>query len=163
MATSKGFHDHVVECLQRVGEISTRRMMGEYCVYHRGKLIGDICDDQLFLKPTASVLRLMPEAERAYPYEGSKTLMVVVDDLEDTDRMARVLEEMVKELPEPKKRTKAKKAAKPNRDRGKDRAGGDRGEGNDRVVENGGGEGNGRAEEKTERQKTKEAKDTTER
>lgn len=122
MATSKGFHDHVVECLQRVGEISTRRMMGEYCVYHRGKLIGDICDDQLFLKPTASVLRLMPEAERAYPYEGSKTLMVVVDDLEDTDRMARVLEEMVKELPEPKKRTKAKKAAKP-----KGRAGAEKG------------------------------------
>lgn len=109
MATSKGFHDHVVESLQKAGDISTRRMMGEYCVYHRGKLIGDICDDQLLLKPTASVLRLMPDAERAYPYEGSKTLMVVVDDLEDTDLMAQILEEMYKELPMPKKRASAKK------------------------------------------------------
>lgn len=118
MATSKGFHDHVVECLQRVGEISTRKMMGEYCVYHKGKLIGDICDNCLLLKPTESVLRLMPDAQRAYPYEGSKTLMVMVEDVEDTDFMARVLEAMFKELPEPKKKAKAKEKAKPKKDAG---------------------------------------------
>lgn len=106
MATSKEFYDYVVENLQKAGDISTRKMMGEYLVYYQKKLVGDICDNCLFLKPTEAVLRLLPEADRAYPYEGSKTLMVVVDDVENTDLMAEVLREMVKELPEPKKKRK---------------------------------------------------------
>lgn len=108
MATSKEFHDYIVENLQKAGEISTRKMMGEYCVYFQGKLIGDICENILFLKPTEAVLRLMPEAERAYPYEGSKTLMVIVDDVENTKLMTEVLHEMYMELPEPKKKSKKK-------------------------------------------------------
>ncbi len=108
MATSKEFHDYIVENLQKAGEISTRKMMGEYCVYYQGKLIGDICDNTLFLKPTEAVLRLMPEAERAYPYDGSRTLMAVVDDVENTKLMTEVLQEMYMELPEPKKKPKGK-------------------------------------------------------
>lgn len=119
MATSKEFHDYIVENLRRVGEVSTRKMMGEYCVYyekdtapggdgvgHRRvkKHIGDICGNCLLLKPVDSVLRLLPDAERAYPYEGSKSLMVVVDDVENTRLMAEVLDGMYGELPEPKPR-----------------------------------------------------------
>lgn len=106
MATSKEFHDYVVENLQRAGNVTARKMMGEYCIYYQEKLIGDICDNCLFLKPTESVLRLMPDADRAYPYEGSRTLMVVVEDVENTELMIEVLSEMYKELPEPKKKTK---------------------------------------------------------
>lgn len=105
MATSKEFHDYVVECLHRVGEISTRKMMGEYLVYYQGKLVGDICDNCLFLKPTQSALRLMPDADRAYPYEGSKTQMLVVEDAENTELMAEVLRAMYEELPEAKKKS----------------------------------------------------------
>ena len=108
MATSKEFCDYVLENLRRIGEVSARKMMGEYLVYYRGKLIGDICDNCLFLKPTESVLRLMPDAERDYPYEGSKTQMVVVDDVENMERMAELLNAMYEELPEPKKKTKKK-------------------------------------------------------
>ena len=104
MATSKEFHDYVVESLQRIGDVTTKKMMGEYCIYYKGKLIGDICDNCLLLKLTESVLRLMPEAERAYPYEGSRTLMAVVDDVENIERMREVLDAMVEELPEPKKK-----------------------------------------------------------
>ena len=46
-------------------------MMDEYCVYYNGKMVGDICDNTL----------LLPDAERSYPYEGAKTLMLVVDEL----------------------------------------------------------------------------------
>lgn len=104
MATSKEFHDYVVDSLQRIGDVTTKKMMGEYCIYYKGKLIGDICDNCLLLKPTESVLRLMPEAERAYPYEGSRTLMAVVDDVENIERMREVLDAMVEELPKPKKK-----------------------------------------------------------
>ncbi len=106
MATSKEFHDYIVENLRRAGDVSTRKMMGEYCVYYQEKLIGNICDNCLFFKPAEAVLRLMPETERAYPYEGSKTLMVVIDDVENTELMAEIMSEMYGELPEPKKRKK---------------------------------------------------------
>lgn len=104
MATSKEFHDYVLENLQRVGEVSTRKMMGEYCVYFQGKLIGDICDNCLFLRPTESVLKLLPDGERGYPYKGSKTLMVVVDDVENIELMSEVLHGMYPELPARKKK-----------------------------------------------------------
>lgn len=104
MATTKEFHDYVVDSLQRIGNITTKRMMGEYCIYYRDKRIGDICDNTLFLKSTESVLRLMPDAGSAYPYEGSKTLMLVVEDVGNTELMEAVLNAMYEELPEPKKR-----------------------------------------------------------
>jgi len=104
MATTKEFHDYVVEELSKIGNITTRKMMGEYCVYYEGKLIGDICDNTFFLKPTESALKLMQGAERGYPYEGSKSLMIIVDELEDTELLTKVLNAMYEELPAPKKR-----------------------------------------------------------
>ena len=105
MATTKEFHDYIVENLQKAGDVTTKKMMGEYCVYFQEKLIGNICDNCLFLKPVASVLRLMPDADRGYPYDGSKTLMVIVDDVENTVLMSELLNEMYQELPAPKKKS----------------------------------------------------------
>lgn len=103
MATSTEARDYIVENLSKAGDISTRKMMGEYLVYFKGKLVGNICDNCLYLKPTDSALRLLPDAERDYPYDGSKTLMIVVDNVENTERMSAVLHAMYEELPAPKK------------------------------------------------------------
>ena len=104
MATSKEFHDYIVENLQKAGKVTTRKMMGEYCVYFNGKLVGNICDNTLFLKPTESALRLLPGAERGYPYEGSKSLMIIMDEAENTELVKCVFNSMYEELPVPKKR-----------------------------------------------------------
>ena len=104
MATTKDFHDYVMEQLARAGEVSSRKMMGEYCVYYRGKLVADICDNQLLLKPTPAVLRLLPDAPRVCPYEGSKALMAAVEDVENTALLQAVLEAMWPELPNTKQK-----------------------------------------------------------
>ena len=44
-------------------------------MYLNGKLIGDICDNELLLKRTPTSDRLLADSELRYPYEGSKTLM----------------------------------------------------------------------------------------
>ncbi len=106
MAVSKEFHNYVLENLQKAGEVTTRAMMGGYCVYFKGKLIGDLCDNCLFLKPAESAQKLLPEAERAYPYEGSKTKMIVFEEVENMELVTKVLEAMYLELPEPKPRKK---------------------------------------------------------
>lgn len=105
MATTKEFHDYIMDSLLnlRIGEFTSKKMMGEYCVYFNNKLIGDICDNVFLLKPTASVLRLLPDADRAYPYEGSKTFMVVAGEIDDVELFSQVIKSMYDELPEKKK------------------------------------------------------------
>ena len=103
------FNEYVRECFSAAGEIVIKSMMGGYLLYLNGKLIGDICDNELFLKKTPTSDRLLADSELRYPYEGSKTLMHVFDRFEDTDLISELLEGMYAELPE-KKPKKAKKA-----------------------------------------------------
>ncbi len=101
------FNEYVCERLSAAGDIVIRAMMGGYLVYFNGKLIGDICDNELFLKRTPTSDRLLADSELRYPYEESKTLMHVFDRFEDTDLIVELLEGMYLELPE-KKPKKAK-------------------------------------------------------
>ena len=101
------FNDYVREAFSAAGDIVIKSMMGGYLVYLNSKLIGDICDNELFLKRTPASDRLLADSELRYPYEGSKTLMHVFDRFEDTDLIAELLEGMYAELPE-KKQKKAK-------------------------------------------------------
>lgn len=104
MATSKEMHDYIMENLRRAGSAASGKMMGEYLVYFGDRLAGVICDGTLMLKQTEASLRLLPDAEKAYPYDGSKTLMLVVDDYENTELMRKIIEEMYPQLPEKTKK-----------------------------------------------------------
>lgn len=109
MATTREYHDYVMDQLSRAGEFRSIRMMGEYCIYLREKVAALLCDNQLLLKPTPSVLARLPDAERVYPYEGSKTLMVVLEELETPETLADLFEAMYGELPDPKPKKPRKK------------------------------------------------------
>lgn len=98
------FNEYVRERLAAAGDIVIKSMMGGYLVYLNGKLIGDICDNELFLKRTPTSDRLLADSELRYPYEESKTLMHVFDKYEDTDLIVELLEGMYSELPEKKPR-----------------------------------------------------------
>ena len=98
------FNEYVREVFSSVGAIVIKPMMGGYLVYLNGKLIGDICDNELFLKRTPTSDRLLADSELRYPYEGSKTLMHVFDRFEDTELIAELLKGMYAELPEKKRK-----------------------------------------------------------
>ena len=102
-----GINEYVREVFSTAGDIVIKSMMGGYLVYLNGKLIGDICGNELFLKRTPTSNRLLADSELRYPYEGSKTLMHVFDKFEDKDLIAELLEGMYAELPE-KKQKKAR-------------------------------------------------------
>ena len=70
------YNEYVREVFSAVGDIVIKSMMGGYLVYLNGKLIGDICDNELFLKRTPTSDKLLADSELRYPYEGSKTLML---------------------------------------------------------------------------------------
>ena len=101
------FNEYVRECFSTVGDITIKSMMGGYLVYFNGKLIGDICNNELFLKRTPTSDRLLADSELRYPYERSKTLMHVFDKSEDANLIVGLLGGMYTELLE-KKLKKAK-------------------------------------------------------
>ena len=101
------YNDYVREALSAAGDIVINSMMGVYLVYLNGKLIGDICDNELFLKRTPTSDRMLAESELRYPYEGSKTLMHVFDSFDDKALILELLNSMYAELPD-KKPKKAK-------------------------------------------------------
>ena len=101
------FNECVHEVFSAAGDIIIKSMMGGYLVYLNGKLIGDICANELFLKRTPTSDRLLADSELCYPYEGSKTLMHVFDSFDDKSLILELLNGMYAEPPE-KKPKKAK-------------------------------------------------------
>ena len=96
------YNEYVREIFSAAGDIVIKSMMGGYLVYFNGKLIGDICGNELFLKKTPTSDRLLADSELRYPYEESKTLMHVFDKFEDKALVQELLDGMYKELPEKK-------------------------------------------------------------
>ena len=101
------YNEYVYESFSTNGDIVIKPMMGGYLVYYNGKLIGDICNNELFLKRTPTSDKLLTGSELRYPYEGSKTLMYVFDSFDDKALIQELLDGMYAELPE-KKPKKAK-------------------------------------------------------
>ncbi|MEI3376332.1 MAG: TfoX/Sxy family protein [Coriobacteriales bacterium] len=95
MASSNEYHDYVLELLANVEGVRTRKMMGEYVLYLDDVVVGGIYDDELLLKPNQCLDAFFPDAQRRLPYEGSKTMMIVVDS-EDPSFLADVFESLRK-------------------------------------------------------------------
>ncbi len=103
MASSKQYLDYVLEQLSDLKEITYRSMMGEYIIYYCGKIIGGIYDDRFLVKPTQSARKLMPGASFEPPYDGAKE-MLLVGEIDNREFLNELLNSMLPELPQPKKK-----------------------------------------------------------
>ena len=103
MASSKSYLEFILDQLSSLDGISYKAMMGEYIIYYRGKIVGGIYDDRFLVKPTESAKQLMPYASYEIPYEGAKK-MLLVDDVDNREFLNQLLNAMVTELPEPRKK-----------------------------------------------------------
>lgn len=103
MASSKEYLEYILEQLSELKDVSYRSMMGEYIIYHCGKVVGGVYDDRFLVKPTKSAIAMMPHACRELPYEGAKE-MLLVENVENKAFLRDLIETMVEELPAPKKK-----------------------------------------------------------
>ena len=99
--TSADFVQYIADQCADAGEISVRKMFGDYGIYCDGKIFGLICDDCFYLKPTAAVQPLLRTVELQPPYEGAKDYFLIAD-VDDRDYLAMLVRETCKALPEPK-------------------------------------------------------------
>ena len=71
MSTEQETIDELLDRLRGAGRVTARKMFGEFCVYLDGKPVGLVCDDILYVKPTAAGRALVAGATEASPYPSS--------------------------------------------------------------------------------------------
>ena len=111
MASDIGFVEYVCEQIRGAGQVSHRRMFGEFAVYCDGKVVALVCDNQLFLKPTDAGKALLDRVQEAPPYPGAKPYYLVDAQLDDAEAAAALVRATAAALPAPAAKP-ARKAAK---------------------------------------------------
>ncbi len=85
MPCTQEYIDYMLDQFAPTGEVLAKKMFGEYGLYLDGKVMGLVCDNQVFLKKTAAGAKLLGEdAVEGYAYPGAK-LSYVFEDLDDQD------------------------------------------------------------------------------
>ena len=108
MSSNQDFVDFVIEQLQNAGDITCKKMFGEYALYSGTKIFALICDNKLFIKPTIAGKNYIKDVVEAPPYPGAKPSFLV-DRIEDHEWLSTLVKLTVSELPEPKPKKKKKK------------------------------------------------------
>ena len=107
MPTDASFVQFVVDQITGAGEISSRKMFGDYALYCNKKVVALICDNRLFVKPTEGGRKYVGEVVNAPAFPGAKPSFLIEDRLEDRVWLTELIRITEKELPEstPKKRS----------------------------------------------------------
>jgi TfoX/Sxy family transcriptional regulator of competence genes len=107
MSSNQSTVDFILEQAAAAGSVSARRMFGEYGLYCDGKFIGAVCDDRLYLKPTAAGRAFIEESgevEEAPPYPGAKDYFHIDGGRwDDAEWLAEVVRITTRDLPVKKK------------------------------------------------------------
>jgi TfoX/Sxy family transcriptional regulator of competence genes len=87
-------------------------MFGEYAVFCNGKLVGLICDNELYVKPTEAGRSYIGMVEERPPYRSSKPFFWISGDRwDDSDWLAELVRVMAEALPVPVKKVRKRKLA----------------------------------------------------
>jgi TfoX/Sxy family transcriptional regulator of competence genes len=87
--------------------LTFKKMFGEYALYLDGKVTALVCDDQLFVKPTAEGRAHLGNVREAAPYPGAKKHFLLTDELDDPERLAELFKITALALPEPRPKRRA--------------------------------------------------------
>ena len=109
MASDLEFVKYIVDQIENAGEISYRKMFGEYVLYCNDKVVALICENQLFVKPTDEGRSFINNVAEASPYPGAKTYFLIEDQIEDRDWLSHLILLTEKVLPKPVPKRKTKK------------------------------------------------------
>ena len=106
MSSEESFVQFVAGQMEDAGEITYRKMFGEYAVYCDGKVVALVCDDQVFVKPTDGGRAFIGDVVEAPPYPGAKPSFLIEDGLENREWFSELVRISARELPMPKPRKK---------------------------------------------------------
>lgn len=103
MATRPEFADAIREALSGVDDVVIKPMFGEYGIWAEGKIVGLICDDLLFLKPSKGIAAHVAGFDEAPPYPGARPSFIVPEERwKDRAWLTTVVTDSAASLPAPK-------------------------------------------------------------
>lgn len=108
MDTEINFVEFIVDQIQDAGEVSFKKMFGEYALYCDEKVVALICEERLFVKPTEAGRTFIEEIVEAPPYPGAKKYFLIEDNIENREWMSELIRLTAAELPKPKTKTRRK-------------------------------------------------------
>lgn len=100
MACTSEFIEFVCESLRPLGEVRSRKMMGEYVIYVNEKCVITACDNIAYIKKLPCIAEMMADAECGSPYSGAKEAYIL--DFSDSRKAIKVVKTIWDFLPFPK-------------------------------------------------------------
>jgi TfoX/Sxy family transcriptional regulator of competence genes len=102
MSSDQGFVDYICDQLQGATEISSRKMFGEWAIYSGRKVVALVCDDRLFVRPTAAGRAFIGEPVEESPYPSAKPHFLIEDRIDDREWLTELIRATERETPAPK-------------------------------------------------------------
>lgn len=107
MSSKQSTIDFITDQLQKLPNIRSKKMFGEYAIYCDEKVVALVCDDTLFIKPTTPGEKYLDITHGAPPYSGAKNYLKVPDEkLEDATWLSEFIQITADALPLPKVKKK---------------------------------------------------------
>ncbi len=86
MSTDPKTIELLLDRLADAGDVTARKMFGEYGLYCDGVFIGVVCDDNFHIKPTKQTADMTAGLEMAPAYDGARpSLLIPPESWDDSD------------------------------------------------------------------------------
>ena len=102
MSSDPGFVEYICDQVADAGVISSRKMFGEWAIYSGHKVVALVCDDRLFVRPTAAGRAFIGEPTEAPPYPGAKPHFLIEERIDDREWLTELIRVTERDIPAPK-------------------------------------------------------------
>ncbi len=111
MATKQSTRNYILDQLVSLGDVSAKKMFGEYALYSMDKVVALVCDDTLYVKITKEGAEFAHEYYReGRAYEGAKSSMIIEGDrIEDREWLSELVRITALHIVSSKPKSKKKK------------------------------------------------------
>lgn len=107
MSSSQSTVDFVITQMLGAGDVSYKKMFGEYGIYCNGKMVASVCDDKLFVKPTTRGRVYIGDVVEESPYPGAKpNFLISIEKIKNGQWLGELIKITAEELPVPVKKKK---------------------------------------------------------
>ncbi|MDE7426889.1 MAG: TfoX/Sxy family protein [Muribaculaceae bacterium] len=102
MACSAEYIRRITELLSPLGEVRTRKMMGDYVLYLDNKCILTLCDNTSYIKKAPPLKDILANCPTGYPYPDAKEYYIL--DNQPMQLIHDAVSTLWHSLPEPRKK-----------------------------------------------------------
>jgi TfoX/Sxy family transcriptional regulator of competence genes len=108
MTSTQQTVDFLVAQISLAGDVTYKKVFGEYGIYCNGKMVASVCDDKLFVKPTTRGRAFIGDVVESSPYPGAmSSFLISGEKWENAEWLSELIRITTEELPIPAKKKKA--------------------------------------------------------